>query len=92
MMMHGWVVRFLCRIVLLVGIGIISLGIVGGMASRASAQADSEANQGAEEDPWEPFNEANFEFNRGVDRYVLKPIATGYDAVLPDPVQKGVKN
>ncbi len=91
-MMHGWGVRFLGRFGLIVGIGIISLGIVGGMASRASAQADPEASQGAEEDPWEPFNESNFEFNRKVDRYVLKPIATGYDAVLPDTVQKSIRN
>jgi phospholipid-binding lipoprotein MlaA len=92
MAMHGWVVRFLCRVVLLVGIGIISLGIVGGMASQASAQANPEASQGAEEDPWEPFNESNFEFNRGVDRYALKPIATGYDAVVPDVYKQGIMN
>lgn len=92
MAMHGWVVRFLTRIVLIVGIGIISLGIVGGMASQASAQADPEASQGAEEDPWEPFNESNFEFNREVDRYALKPIATGYNALLPDVYQQGIMN
>ena len=92
MMMHGWGVRILGRFGLIVGIGIISLGIVGGMASRASAQADPEASQGAEEDPWEPFNESNFEFNRKVDRYALKPIATGYDTVLPDLVQTSIKN
>ncbi|MFQ5539817.1 MAG: VacJ family lipoprotein [Candidatus Binatia bacterium] len=89
---HRRIVRFLCRVVLLVGIGIISLGIVSGMASRASAQADPEASQDVEEDPWEPFNESNFEFNRGVDRYALKPIATGYDAVLPDLYQQGIMN
>lgn len=43
-------------------------------------------------DPWEPFNEAMFEFNRGFDRYLLKPIATGYNAIMPDPAQKSVRN
>lgn len=39
-------------------------------------------------DPWEPFNERMFWFNHDVlDRFLLKPVATGWDKVLPDPVQ-----
>jgi len=46
-----------------------------------------------EEDPWEGFNEKMFWFNREiVDRYVLKPVATAWDFILPDPVQRGVHN
>jgi phospholipid-binding lipoprotein MlaA len=34
-----------------------------------------------------------FWFNREVlDRYILKPVATAWDFVLPDPVQKGIHN
>ncbi len=52
-----------------------------------------EASNGANEgDPWEKFNEKMFSFNRGVDRWFLKPVATGYDFVLPDVVQIGVRN
>ena len=91
-MMHGWGVRFLGRFGLIVGIGILSFGIVGGMASPTSAQTDPEASEEADVDPWESFNDRNFEFNRKVDRYALKPIATGYDAVLPDLVQTSIKN
>lgn len=43
-------------------------------------------------DPLESYNRAVFEFNDGVDRYFLKPVAKGYDAVTPAPVQKGVSN
>ncbi len=43
-------------------------------------------------DPAEGFNRAMFGFNEGLDNVVLKPVATGYDAVLPDPVQTGVSN
>jgi phospholipid-binding lipoprotein MlaA len=44
-------------------------------------------------DPWEPFNERMFWFNREVlDRFVLKPVATAWDFVLPNQVQKGVHN
>jgi phospholipid-binding lipoprotein MlaA len=46
-----------------------------------------------DEDPWEGFNENMFWFNREVvDRFVLKPIATGWDFIFPDPVQRGVHN
>jgi phospholipid-binding lipoprotein MlaA len=46
-----------------------------------------------DEDPWEGFNEKMFWFNREVlDRYVLKPAATGWDFVFPDVVQRGIHN
>jgi phospholipid-binding lipoprotein MlaA len=43
-------------------------------------------------DPWEPFNRSVYEFNRGVDKAVLRPVARGYDAVTPRPVKKGIGN
>ncbi len=43
-------------------------------------------------DPWEPFNQKTFAFNRGVDRWVIKPVANGYNNVMPDPWQEGVGN
>lgn len=43
-------------------------------------------------DPWEGFNRAMFTFNDTLDFYFLKPIATGYDKVMPDPLQSGVSN
>ncbi len=45
-----------------------------------------------EEDPWEGFNRSMFTFNDAIDGAVLKPIAKGYKAVTPNPVQKGVSN
>lgn len=45
-----------------------------------------------EYDPWEPYNVHMFEFNRGVDRYVLKPVAQGYNFIVPDPLQRGFRN
>ena len=53
----------------------------------------SMAGEDFENDPFESFNEKMFWFNREVvDRYVLKPVATGWDFLLPDPVQRGVHN
>lgn len=45
-----------------------------------------------EYDPWEPLNTQVFEFNRQVDRWVLKPVAKGYNVVVPNPVQVGISN
>ncbi|MDP5325345.1 MAG: VacJ family lipoprotein [Litorivicinaceae bacterium] len=43
-------------------------------------------------DPFESWNRSIFEFNERADRYVLKPVAQGYDAITPEPVQQGVRN
>ncbi len=43
-------------------------------------------------DPFESFNRGMHNFNDTVDEYVLEPVATGYDAVTPVGVQKGVTN
>lgn len=51
------------------------------------------AGEDFDEDPWEGFNEKMFNFNREVlDRYLLKPVATAWDFVLPDMVQRGIHN
>lgn len=51
-----------------------------------------EPTGGEEYDPWEPVNTKVFEFNRQVDRWVLKPVAQGYNAIVPNPVQIGISN
>ncbi len=43
-------------------------------------------------DPLEPVNRAMFTFNRTADRYVLRPVAESYKAVLPRAAQKAVVN
>jgi phospholipid-binding lipoprotein MlaA len=43
-------------------------------------------------DPFEPANRAVFEFNDNADRFVFKPIAEGYRAVLPEIARTGVRN
>lgn len=54
--------------------------------------ARAEEGAGEEYDPWEPFNTSIFEFNRKVDRFVLKPVAKGYNFLLPDWVQVSISN
>ncbi len=43
-------------------------------------------------DPLEGYNRAMYKFNDAVDTAVLKPVAKGYDAVVPDPISQGVSN
>jgi phospholipid-binding lipoprotein MlaA len=43
-------------------------------------------------DPWEPFNRAVFELNRGLDRALLKPVAQAYRGVVPEFGRDMVKN
>lgn len=43
-------------------------------------------------DPYEKFNRAMFGFNDALDRWILKPVAKGYDKVTPSPIRKGVSN
>jgi phospholipid-binding lipoprotein MlaA len=54
--------------------------------------ATADEGAGEEYDPWEPMNTSIFEFNRQMDRFVLKPVATGYNFVTPDLVQIGISN
>lgn len=41
-------------------------------------------------DPWEGFNRKIHGFNNAADKFVLRPLAVGYDKVMPDPVKGGV--
>lgn len=79
------------------GVAFIAAFAIGGVSHFGSVSAEAADTPAIEQrydnqDPWEPFNEKMFWFNRQVDRFILKPIATGYDWVLPDPAQKSVKS
>ncbi len=40
----------------------------------------------------ESYNRGMYKTNRTIDKYTLKPITKGYQAITPDPVEKGVTN
>ncbi|MBU3576716.1 VacJ family lipoprotein [Polynucleobacter sp. UK-Kesae-W10] len=48
--------------------------------------------QPSPDDPWEPFNRSVFEFNEGLDAYLLKPVVAGYRFILPEFVRDGIYN
>jgi len=58
----------------------------------AKSEEDAPDETVGEWDPWEPFNEKTFWLNRQIDRFLLKPVAKGYNAVLPDLIRGGIAN
>ena len=70
----------------LLAILLLQLVILGGCASQQVTLTDPER------DPWEAYNRKIHSFNTGLDRVILKPVAKGYDIIMPDAPQRGVRN
>lgn len=62
--------------------------LLGGCATLREARSSA----GDKLDPWENWNRKVFAFNEGLDEHVLKPVATVYSNVVPQPVRRGVDN
>lgn len=62
-------------------LAIAAAGLLGGCATSGNPR-----------DPVEGFNRAMFGFNEAIDKVAIKPVAQGYEAVLPSPVRTGVTN
>ncbi|MAM94232.1 MAG: hypothetical protein CMI61_06320 [Parvibaculum sp.] len=59
----------------------------------AMATSDTDAyNDSGENDPLEPMNRYFFELNKFFDTILLKPVATWYDGVVPEPGRNGIRN
>ena len=51
-----------------------------------------EAQTQEEIDPWEGYNRWIFDFNDDADRWIIRPVAKGYDAIMPEFGRVGVNN
>ena len=51
-----------------------------------------EAQTQEEIDPWEGYNRWMFDFNGDTDRWIIRPVAKGYDAIMPEFGRIGVNN
>lgn len=71
-------------------VGALTLSVI------TSVTANEAANDYAADyrnpDPWEPVNRVVFRFNDTLDTYALKPVAKGYDKIMPQPLNDGVSN
>src|SRR5262245_460282 len=81
-------------------IGLVALAITTGCmrahvpAADGTAGGDAAAafdiDETADYDPWQPFNEKMFTFNHDIlDRWLVKPVATAWDTVIPRPARRG---
>jgi len=59
----------------------VAAGLLGGCAT-----------SGNPKDPIEGFNRAMFGINEGLDQVIIRPVSSGYEALLPSPIQTGVAN
>lgn len=62
------------------------------LASLFLAGCSAASEQRSDADPWEPLNRAVFDINTAVDKATLKPVARGYEKLVPQPVRTGVGN
>ena len=44
------------------------------------------------EDPLKGINEFNFKANKVLDRYMMRPVSSGYRKVVPEPARRGITN
>lgn len=53
---------------------------------------DPAVTRSAPYDPYEQSNRINHENSKRIDRNIIRPVAKGYSAILPDPVETGISN
>lgn len=80
-------------VVALIMFGSVSVATTSTASEVSSSNTAAIVKEEFESDPWEPFNSKMFFFNHDiVDRYVLKPVAKAWNFVLPDVVQRSLRN
>ena len=72
---------------------VLALSLAG---ARVHAQADDFEDEYADEivvrDPLQPLNRGIYHVNDKLYFWIMKPVATGYAKVLPEPARQGVRN
>ena len=66
----------------------VALALTSGCASQPAAPPEERSVA----DPWEPLNRQIHGFNSGLDNVTLKPLAKGYQAVVPQVIRTGIGN
>lgn len=66
---------------------IVAVAVAMGLSSPAFAEPQANPL-----DPWEGFNRGMFAFNDAIDTALIKPVAIGYEYVVPEPLRILVTN
>tara|TARA_B110000259_G_C14003989_1_gene397329 strand:- start:605 stop:1330 length:726 start_codon:yes stop_codon:yes gene_type:complete len=72
------------------GLRIIIIGLISLMISGCATYSENSMRDSS--DPWQAFNRPVFVVNDTFDKMLFKPLAKGYDALAPEPVQNAVTN
>jgi len=73
------------RVIAAIAVLCVSL-LLGSCATMPATHTDPER------DPWESWNRKVHAFNTGFDDAIFRPVAKGYDTIMPDAPQRGVRN
>jgi len=69
------------------------ISILGSLAIGCSTlSVNDDVSKHEIKDPFEKFNRKVFAFNTTTDKYVLRPLAKGYDIIVPRPVNTAIGN
>jgi phospholipid-binding lipoprotein MlaA len=74
---------------MLVALGFLAVGCA---TPPPATDAAAVAEYNETNDPLEPTNRVMYEINDGLDTVIMRPLAQGYRAVVPEPVRQGVHN
>lgn len=80
------------RVTALAAICGLTLSACATNATHNQANANAEYGEEIIPDPMEGMNRKVFAFNAAVDKAVMRPVAKGYRAAVPQPVRTGVRN
>jgi phospholipid-binding lipoprotein MlaA len=69
---------------------LLPLALMAGLSACTTVHAGSQAE--AYRDPWEHTNRDLYAFNKGLDKYALKPVTQVYRTVTPVAARHGVSN
>ena len=70
--------------------GLVCLALIAILLSGCATQTATMTDP--ERDPWERYNRQVHAFNMGMDKAIFRPVAKGYDVIMPDAPQRGVRN
>ena len=71
---------------------LLLLAMTFGVAGCATYDPEDENSTYVEYDPLEPMNRKIHTFNMALDRTIMRPVARGYQKVVPSPVRRSVTN